>query len=172
MAFVDGDGQVCICSLAKVKAIPKSDISVGLLDYEVTPNIHPAKILPENFRKYIGDAEGLPTVTFDKEERLVVSDLMAFPTNSYWRIGKSLKPKSPLRQSFNRLLRSGDSGNPAFLIVNNKPILLYTLHGGRYGSGSAMHSFRHEIQTAMDELCPGYKLESFDFEKNLIPIAN
>ena len=26
-----------------------------------------------------------------------------------------------------------------------------------------MHLFRNEIQTVMDELCPGYKLEEFDF---------
>ena len=28
-----------------------------------------------------------------------------------------------------------------------------------------MHSFRREIQAAMDELCPGYKLEEFDFSR-------
>jgi len=165
IAFVDGEGQACVCSIKKIKAIPQSDISVGLLDYEVTPNIRPAKILPEDFRKHLGDAAGLPTATFDKEERLVVADLMAFPTNAEWRIGKALKPDNARRLAFNRMLRSGDSGNPAFLIVGNTPVLLYTLHGGRYGSGSAIHSFRREVQSAMDELCPGYKLECVDFEK-------
>ena len=57
----------------------------------------------------------------------------------------------------------GDSGNPAFLIVDNQPILLYCLFRGGYGSGPALHLYRREIQAAMDELCPGYTLETFDF---------
>ena len=165
IAFVDGEGQTCVCSIEKTKAIPKSDITVGLLDYEVTPNIHPAKILPLDFRKHIGDGAGLPVVTFDQKEHLTVADMDAIPTNINWRIGRASKPQDARRLAFSKTVRNGDSGNPAFLVVGKEPILLYTQHGGRYGSGSSMYSFRREIQAAMDELCPGYKLEEFDFSR-------
>ena len=163
IAFVDGEGQTCVCSIEKTKAIPQSDITVGLLDYEVTPNIHPAKILPLDFRKHIGDGAGLPVVTFDQAECVTVADMDAIPTNLTWRIGRASKPQDARRLAFSKTVRNGDSGNPAFLVVGKEPLLLYTQHGGRYGSGSSMHSFRREIQAAMDELCPGYKLEVFDF---------
>lgn len=163
IAFVDGEGQTCVCSIEKTKAIPQSDITVGLLDYEVTPNIHPAKILPLDFRKYIGDGAGLPVVTFSQTESVTVADMDAVPTNLNWRVGRADRPKDAQRLAFSKGVKSGDSGNPAFLVVGKDPLLLYTQHGGVYGSGSSMHSFRREIQAAMDELCPGYKLEVFDF---------
>lgn len=163
ISFVDNEGVVCACRIAGVRPIQGTDITVASLDYEVTPNIHPAKILPQNYGEFIGSGTGLPIVTFDKNERLTVSDWWEVPTNGVWRIGKGVYPKDQRRQAFVSALKSGDSGNPAFLIVGNEPVLLYNLHGGGCGSGSAMHSFRKEIQAAMDELCPGYKLESFDF---------
>ena len=60
---------------------------------------------------------------------------------------------------------TGDSGNPAFLLIGSEPILLYCLHTGGVGHGPAIHAHRREIQKAMDELCPGYMLEVFDFSR-------
>ena len=57
---------------------------------------------------------------------------------------------------------AGDSGNPAFLLIGNEPVLLYCLLSGGVGHGPALHRYRREIQAAMGALCPGYRLESFD----------
>lgn len=159
--FVDGEGTVCPCRIKATKALEKCDIAIGLLDYEVTPNIHPAKVLPEDFDAYIGDGKGLPIVTFNQREQAYLSLLKAVtpnhvsnvtPTNESWRVlgGKIV---------------TGDSGNPAFLLIGNKPILLYCLFGGGVGHGPSVINYRKDVQKAMDELCPGYKLEEFDFKK-------
>lgn len=165
IVFVDGDGALCPCYIEATKAIANSDIMVGLLDAEVTPNIHPAKILPPNAEKYIGRGEGLPTITFNQQERLYLNTLGAMPTNgSPWRGIGSWKPKdNPNWMRFSRKLTIGDSGNPCFLLIGNEPILIYCLYGGGAGGGPAVHLYAEEIQAAMDELCPGYKLECFDF---------
>ena len=60
-------------------------------------------------------------------------------------------------------MSGGDSSNPAFLLIGNEPILLYCLQIGDVGHGPEIHRYRREIQAAMDDLCPGYKLEAFDF---------
>ena len=82
-----------------------------------------------------------------------------FPANDkFWLKGVDFSCASPW---------TDDSGNPAFLLVGNEPILLYCLYSGGVGHGPAIHLYAKEVQKAMDELCPSYKLESFDFSKAL-----
>ena len=164
IVLVDGEGVVCPCVVKDTRKVGKTDIMVGLLDYEVTPNIHPAKVLPVDYEKYIGDGQGLPLVTFDQKERVFVSDLNELPGERVKSV-PILKPKAELRGRFHHELVKGDSGNPAFLIIGNEPILLYCIRCGGLGYGPWIHRNRKEVQQVMDELCPGYKLEEFDFTR-------
>ena len=157
--FVDRQGEVCPCTIEATKHLEKCDITIGLLDCEVTPNIRPAKILPDNFMEYIGRGKGLPIVTFNQGKKALLSECRGIfesfvsnevSANAEW---KALGDK----------IVTGDSGNPAFLLIGSEPILIYCLHIGGVGHGPAIHVHRREIQKAMDELRPGYKLESFDF---------
>lgn len=158
--FVDGQGEACPCTIEATKALANCDIMIGLLDYEVTPNIRPARILPENYRDYIGDGIGLPVVTFNQKEQAFLSEIWMSSTNSMWcNTPKDAKGKSLCGQ-----VVTGDSGNPAFLLIGNEPVLLYCLQSGGIGHGPSVFHYRREIQKAMDELCPGYRLETFDFE--------
>ena len=160
IVFVDGEGEVCPCHIAATMALEKCDIMIGLLDYEVTPNIHPAKILPEDYSKHIGDGRGLPIVTFNQREQAYLSECRGITTNS---ISNMASTNAAWKALGGRIV-TGDSGNPAFLLIGNEPILLYCLHTGGVGHGPAIHRYRREIQKAMDELCSGYKLEEFDFK--------
>lgn len=159
--FVGRDGEVCPCRVQASKVLPKCDIAIGLLDYEVTPNIHPAKILPEDYAKYIDNGKGLPVVTFNRREQTLLSRLRAI---SAYGVANRAETNVTLR-AFGGKIVKGDSGNPAFLLIGTEPILLYCLYGGGSGSGPSLFHHRTEIQKTMDELCPGYKLETFDFEK-------
>ena len=161
--FVDNEGNVCPCYVEATKGIAKSDAMVGLLNAEVTPNIHPAKILPDDFARYVGSGEGLPVVTFNRKEEALVTELNGLPTNGAPARVWNRKPRLGRRAEFRTDVIVGDSGNPAFLVVGREPILLYCLHTGGAGAGPWVHLRRREIQAAMDELCPGYKLEEFDF---------
>ena len=165
IVFVDGEGNVCPCYIEKTKAIDHSDFMVGSLNAELTPNIRPAKILPPDYEKYIGDGKGLPTVTFDQYERALLAELRPISTNDLIQSMGSTESSTMNWCPFSRRMIVGDSGSPAFLLIGNEPIFAYTLYFGGYGTGPAIHRFRREVQAAMDELCPGYKLETFDFEK-------
>ena len=158
--FVDREGEVCPCRIEATKTLEKCDIAIGLLDYEVTPNIRPAKILPENFAEQIGDGKGLPIVTFNQGERAFLSECRGITTN---RVMNGASTNANWKALGDKIV-VGDSGNPAFLLIGKEPILLYCLLSGGVGHGPAIHCHRREIQKAMDELYPGYKLESFDFD--------
>lgn len=157
--FVGKDGEVCPCRIVATKALEKCDIAIGLLDYEVTPNIHPAKVLPEDCAKWIGDGRGLPIVTFNQREQVFLSECRGITTNSISNVASTHAEWNALGGK----IVTGDSGNPAFLLIGNEPILLYCLQTGGVGHGPAIHRYRREIQKTMDELCPGYALEAFDF---------
>ena len=159
--FVDQAGEVCPCRVAATKALEKCDIMIGSLDYEVTPNIHPAKILPEDYAKWIGDGKGLPIVTFNQREQAFLSQCRGITSNGVSNVAST----NEAWKALGGRIVVGDSGDPAFLLVGKEPILLYCLLSGGGGHGPAIHRYRHEIQRAMDELCPGYKLECFDFSK-------
>ena len=158
--FVDQAGEVCPCRVEATKTLEKCDIAIGSLDYEVTPSIHPAKVLPDDFSRHIGDGRGLPIVTFNQREQAYISECRGIATNS---ISNTASTNAAWKALGGKIV-VGDSGNPAFLLIGNEPILLYCLHTGGVGHGPPIHRYRREIQKAMDELCPGYKLECFDFE--------
>ena len=164
--LVDKHGIDWPCKIDKTKAIDESDIMIGSLTADAPEDIHPAKILPFNCANFIGTGEGLPVATFNNKEELVVASLalLAAPTSTI-HIGRCGPPAERQRLAFQKPIVGGDSGNPAFLIIDKQPIILYCLRGGGYGAGPALHCFRNDIQRVMDELCPGYKLEEFDFNK-------
>ena len=167
LVFVGEDGGVCPCYMVKSVHIKHSDIVIGLLNAEVTPNIRPAKILPADYELHIGDGQGLPVVTMNQREEALLGALEAIPTNGTpWRTMGSYKRNDVRWARLEKGIGGGDSGNPAFLLVGNELVLLYCLTNRgtkNMGNGGALHLFRCEIQKAMDELCPGYKLEMFDF---------
>lgn len=163
IVFVGEDGGVCPCYVQATKAIGNTDIMIGALNAEVTPNIHPAKLLTMDFQPYLGEGVGLPVVTLNREEKAFVTELWLLPRRGSPPGPRNHNPTGKLRQSFREDIKVGDSGNPAFLIVGTEPILLYCLKLGGYGAGPWLHFYLDKIQATMDELCPGYKLETFDF---------
>lgn len=165
IVFTDSKIGVCPCYIKDTKNIAGSDIQIASLESEVTPNIKAAKILPENYAKYIGNGKRLPVVTFNQKEEVFLTALDAIPTNRTTRWLCSCRSRIMADDAaYRRNIIGGDSGNPAFLLIGKEPILLYCLKNGGYGSGPSLFHYRKEIQETMDELCPGYKLEEFDFK--------
>jgi len=164
IAFVGENGDVSHYTIKATKSLDVTDIQIGLLDYELTPDVRPARILPENGEAFFAEGSKWPAVTFDQNERVYLSEL----TNQkvVWAKGLYLHNGESSSADWKKLggrLISGDSGNPAFMVYRGQPIFLYCLRGGGAGLGPMVHRFREHVQRAMDELCPGYKLEEFDF---------
>ncbi|MEN9841224.1 MAG: hypothetical protein RL376_1024, partial [Verrucomicrobiota bacterium] len=56
----------------------------------------------------------------------------------------------------------GDSGNPAFLIINGQLVLLTCWTYGGGGSGTSVHNQKAAINTLMTTLGGGYQLTPVD----------
>lgn len=174
--FVDQKGEVCKRRIVKTKASAGSDIMIGLLESEVASGVHPAKILSENFKDYIGTGWRLPVVTFNRKEQAFLTQIQTICQDGM--AGCPLLTMESTNQSwkaFGEKLVPGDSGDPAFLLIGNEAILLYCIYSGGKGSGPSVFHYRKEVQSLMDELCPGYKLERFDFGRivqSTVPVAS
>jgi len=165
IAFVGNTGEPSHYSIKEAKAVEGTDAMIGLLDYELTPDVNPAKVLPEGFEKWLKDGTKWPIVTFDQHERVTLSEMTFQWVEKRKRmLTSNLRPTDPLWKKFNFAIVGGDSGNPAFLLYKGHPILFYCLSTGGAGCGPFVHQHRPGMQKVMDELCPGYKLECFDFD--------
>ena len=163
--FVGEDGGICPCSIEATKPVGGSDISIGLLNAELTPNIRPAKVLPDDYEKYLGNGACFPVAVFNRQELVFVKELYPIVKHEAIRFMSCRLPMTESRRPFQDKIVVGDSGNPCFLIVGNEAVLLFCLKQGGDGSGPSLHRYRREIQATMDELCPGYRLEAFDFTR-------
>ena len=162
IVFVSKEGVPSAYYIQSVECLPDCDIAVGLLNAELVPDVRLAKVLPPDFENYIEKLEGLPVVTLNQNEQAMLSEMKPTYTNSpTYKLDDFREPMANECKSYHLDIHKGDSGSPTFLICNSEPILLFcqTTTIGGYG----LHRYRHEIQKAMDKLCPGYKLECFDF---------
>lgn len=159
ISFVGEDGEVCPCSVDAVKQIGKTDIAIGLLNAELTPNIKPAKLLPPDFARDIGDGVGLPVVTFNQQEKVFLTELTRLDGYVH-----SAVSTNAVRAAFRERIIVGDSGDPVFLLLGDEPVLLCCLQSGGCGAGPALHQYCPQIQKAMDDLAPGYRLEFADLK--------
>lgn len=111
LLFVDQQGDVCPTTVEATMTLEKCDIAIGLLDYEVTPNIHPAKVLPEDYQDYIGDGKGLPIVTFNQSENVFLTECRGITSNY---IAKVNSTKASWKALGGNIVK-GDSGNIFYL---------------------------------------------------------
>ena len=163
ISFMGTDGAVHTRTLKAANRVSSTDLMVGALDKDLPQSVHPAFVLPADYERYIGNGTGLPTVTFDYEEKALVADLNGIRRGRGSESAGSHFPVSATRRLFGEPLIVGDSGNPCFLVINEDVILLYTVMSGGPGGGPALHGLRLILQNEMDFLAPGFRLKEYDF---------
>lgn len=156
--FVDTDGQTVSRNVIDGTRIGSTDIYICLLDTPLPPTVHPARLLPPDYRDYLGTGQGLPVLMLDQDEHAIVGELTSYLGNT--------SPHNPIRQLYHETIISGDSGDPVFLVFENTPILLYTFYSA--GGGPSLTEHADEIQSAMNQLSVrnGQEMKSllfFDF---------
>ena len=178
MYFCGTNGVVYTNRIAGTRNVAGTDIQIAALQNELPDAVTPAYSLPTNFHEYIWTGKYLPVLRFDQDERCLISEisdglpLVGSPQAEEARFIAST-PHNESRQRFFASTRGGDSGNPTFLVLGNKAILLgaarkgineITADSGVYqGCGSPFVTYyANEIQAKMDELVPGYSLQFAD----------
>ena len=113
------------------------DIQVALLDSDVPASITACQFLPANYSNYLANkGAGLPTLFLDQTEKAAVGEVMG----DGWDFTKFYQqyPTLPNRLALNLTVIVGDSGNPVFLVLNNKLVLLGLFTFGGAGSGTSL----------------------------------
>ncbi len=175
--------RTIIANLVNSGASYKRDLQMALLDSDVPGSISVCQFLPSNYATYLSnDGAGLPALYLDQEEKALVADVWG--TKYYFAGSDDYRyylqvPTLPYRLAMNETIIGGDSGNPVFLILNGKPVLLGMFTFGYAGSGSSLTNISNlpnggtgldrnlnDLILATDalaELNTGYKISFFDF---------
>ncbi len=157
--FFDNNGGVHTNRVVDVVKHPKEDIAIGLLQNELPSTISVAKILPQDYRRYILDGRGLPVLSFDQDEHAIVHDI--------GEMSSFVVEAAPVlvdRVRFSEEIVSGDSGNPRFLVHSDEVVLLNLFLGGGHGSGPSLAYYKTEVQELMDILSSRNGLEPSTYQ--------
>ena len=136
---------------------PGDDIGIAVLDADVPPEITFYKVLPRNWDDHLGPVSGLAMLHLDQEEKALVRDMGSLSSNCNHR-----ESTDPLRSPFTETLIGGDSGNPAFVLIDSEPVFLLThftaVHGPFYTA------WFDEVNDAMTQLGGDYQLTEYDLD--------
>ncbi len=160
ITFVDNTNIAYDRTVTAVRSIGDTDISVGLLDSDVPSSVTYYPIMSQTnleavFKKYQPTTYDVPIVVFDQDKNTIVRSLHDIVPGSIFHHSYT----SGSRSVFSQAIVGGDSGNPAFLLVDNRPVLLFA-----HESTSASHSYGYyisEINSAMTALGGGYQVTEY-----------
>lgn len=156
--FVDKNNAIVTRKLVDQRRIGISDMRVGVLDANVPSSItfYPMLSL-EQLNARIPSLQGLPILALDQDDHALIKDVyFVSPANNLSYIASV----NAARKAYDESLIVGDSGNPTFLVVNDKLVLLTTHEGTTSGPyyGAAIT----QINQAMTELGGGYQVTPVD----------
>lgn len=126
------------------------DLTIGVLDSDVPSDIKFCRVLPDNWENYFPTGiNRMPCLTLDQEEKALITDgNVIFTTYTSF-----LSPESNTkRREFYELKISGDSGNPAFLIINDELVLLTVWTFGGAGRGTSITYYKSDINQMIKDV--------------------
>lgn len=166
--FVEEDGTAHDRVITGKKRHPNyapysPDLTLYTLSSDLPAAITPCKLMPANWNQYLVQNffNRPPALGLDQEEKALIID---FHTN-----GSFLTPVDVSRLIFHENKISGDSGNPAFLIVNGELVLVTVWTFGGAGSGTPVASHIADLnQMIIDAdtqagVSTGYTVTEADF---------
>lgn len=167
--FVDNNNNIVtrtmVTKLTHPEYIPYyPDLTVGLLDSDVPNSIGFVKILPQDWNKYLPSLSvlyRLPCLVLDQEEKALISELAGLNTFAGFR----LPELNSARYVFSEPIILGDSGNPAFLIIDDQLVIITVWTYGGAGLGTSILYHRDAINTMMATLGGGYSLTEIDLSE-------
>lgn len=158
LIFVDNNSNVVTRTMTAQLEIDGSDCEIGVLDSDVPSSISFARVLPKNYAAYLPtNVTGIPFIATNQYKQALVhigedaTDVISFT-----------QPVSLLELPFYANVIPGDSGSPAFALVNTLVTILNCWLGGYGGAGPFITYLYDDINTAMNSLGGGYRLTDID----------
>ena len=146
------------------------DITIYLLDSDLPESITPCKVLPANYADYMPTGpKQIAALCLDQEEKALVTDLKSFSSIK----ASFIYPDTAEEQVLYEGKIVGDSGNPAFLIVDGELVCITLWTYGGAGAGtfltpqiSTMNQMIVDLDTAAG-ISTGYTLTEIDLTSYL-----
>ncbi|MEB3214529.1 MAG: hypothetical protein VKL39_24485, partial [Leptolyngbyaceae bacterium] len=174
--FIAADNTVVTRTISNKTTFPgyipyHPDFTIGVLDSDVPASIGFAKVLPASYATSFPGAAAwgkVASLCFDQEEKALVQDWRG--AYSLWDVTVSAvrdycgfnTPTDAKRLEFFENKITGDSGNPAFLIINGELVLLTVLTYGGAGAGTELPPRIATLNSMMASLGGGYSLTEVD----------
>ena len=139
------------------------DLTIYTLASNLPVGITPCKLMPSNWTSYLVQnlSNRPPALGLDQEEKALIID--------FYTDGAFLTPTDYDRLIFHENKISGDSGNPAFLIVNGELVLVTVWTYGGAGGGTPVANFITDLNAmivtadAQAGVSTGYTVTEADF---------
>ena len=154
VVFHDRQGRFVSRNIIASKA-GSGDYAVGLLDKPV-PSNYTAYLFPSPSPHLKAKLMYKPVIVTDQHRRLYFHQIISFSgSNIVFRHNK-------LKRGHIKNLVSGDSGNPSFIVVGGKQILIETHYGGGAGVGPFYGDDRvqAEVKKMVAELDSSYSIRT------------
>jgi len=164
LRFVANDNTVVTRVLSNSMQIALTDLRIGVLDSDVPTNLITfAKVLPSSYTNYFPNllnpisTNTIPALCLNQDESALESDISTVTAGISF-----MAPADATRSRFYEDKTSGDSGQPAFIILNGRLVLLTVYTYGGCGSGWFITAYLSQINSAMAALGGGYSLTPVD----------
>jgi hypothetical protein len=130
--FRDNSGNTYSRTISASRQVGTTDILVATLNADLPGDITPAKVLPSNWRSYLPSPQyGYPCIFTNQDRRLLVADTYsAEMTGNEFNAFQSM---DATRGQWWYTVRKGDSGSPAFMLINGSPVALLAWHSSGAG---------------------------------------
>jgi len=170
--FITADNQVVDRTMTAKQSVGPSnssdnfdtDLAVGVLDSDVPGSIGFVRVLPSSFLDRFGRLDiGVPCLALDQEEKALVTSFVSVSSGfaNFSRVADE-EANQAKRLEFYEDKISGDSGNPAFLIIGGELVIVTTWTFGGSGAGPNIAENLTEIDTVMGNLGGGYTTTPVD----------
>jgi hypothetical protein len=139
------------------------DIVVGVLNADVPESIGFAEVLPADWLDYLPSVSRktpIPALRLNRVESASVADFCVASGGGF-----GLQFPASNRAGYYERLVSGDSGNPAFLVVDDKPVLLGLFTSGGPGGGTFLTDQIDAVNAMLTDLGGGYSLTPADLSE-------
>jgi hypothetical protein len=137
--FVDMDNNIYVRTIVGEQSVWGSDLKVCTLNADISAGCKPVKLFPNVYSSIIRDPMGmeLPGLSAIVYNAIITPPMVMTTQDKNFYIAESFRSDGTQGQepvtNFSRApffygIRGGDSGSPAFFIVNDEPSLAFTLY--------------------------------------------
>ena len=128
--FVDRANTVYPRKVVKAAQAGGADIEVVTFDSPLPPSVHPAQLFPSGAVVHLLSA-GTPLLATNQQKRAVITELAGITGNEFVVRSALAANRQPWTASPPAVL--GDSDSPTFVVLGQRPLLLFTYHTSASG---------------------------------------